>query len=160
MASAILAADYITALGLGRFTPIQVLKLAYISHGYTLAITGRPLFGDRIEAWEHGPVIPNLYHAVVIHGMAPVPRLYACGTPVGGAPMESRRKEIGGVLGPNRRAVIEKTVETYGGYAGFQLSYITHMEGSPWRAAFRPGPGYEEIRDEDLEKYYRGQLGR
>ena len=158
--SAILVGDYITALGGGRFTPMQVLKLAYISHGYMLAITGRPLFDDRIEAWDYGPVIPNLYHAIKIHGKAPIPHLYTCKTPVGGAEMVKRQREIGEILGPNKRAIIEKTVETYGGYAGFQLSYITHMEGSPWKDVFRPGVRHIEIKDKDIGPYYKEQLAR
>ena len=40
--------------------PMQVLKLAYIAHGWMLALYHRPLIGDGIEAWTYGPIIPVL----------------------------------------------------------------------------------------------------
>jgi uncharacterized phage-associated protein len=46
-----------------HITPMQLLKLVYIAHGWSLAILGRDLFPDRIEAWKYGPVIPDLYRA-------------------------------------------------------------------------------------------------
>ena len=58
--SSILIADYILAKSdmMGKsLTPMQVLKLTYISEGYSLAIDGERLFGDRIEAWKYGPNI-------------------------------------------------------------------------------------------------------
>ena len=38
------------------FTPSQLMKLAYIAHGWMLALYQRPLITDRIEAWKYGPV--------------------------------------------------------------------------------------------------------
>lgn len=45
-------------------TPMQVLKLVFIAHGWTLGLLGRPLIRDEVEAWQYGPVIPALYRAV------------------------------------------------------------------------------------------------
>ena len=35
-------------------TPIQILKLVYIAHGYSLGARGVPLIQNRIEAWKFG----------------------------------------------------------------------------------------------------------
>lgn len=48
-------ADYISNL--------KLQKLLYYAQGTFLAITNSPLFGDAIEAWMHGPVVPSVYHA-------------------------------------------------------------------------------------------------
>ena len=39
---------------------VQVQKLAYYAQAWSLAWDGSPLFGDRIEAWKMGPVVPAL----------------------------------------------------------------------------------------------------
>jgi uncharacterized phage-associated protein len=40
-------------------TPLQLMKLVYIAHGWMLGIHQRPLIKDHIEAWKLGPVIPT-----------------------------------------------------------------------------------------------------
>ena len=44
-------------------TPLQLIKLTYIAHGWMLTLYGRPLIVDEVEAWKYGPVIPDLYQA-------------------------------------------------------------------------------------------------
>ena len=43
-------------------TNLKLQKLLYYAQGYYLAIESKKLFEDDIEAWVHGPVIPNVYH--------------------------------------------------------------------------------------------------
>ena len=40
---------------------LKLQKLLYYAQGVTLALTGKPLFSDPIEAWQHGPVVPSVY---------------------------------------------------------------------------------------------------
>ncbi|MCC7437458.1 MAG: DUF4065 domain-containing protein [Armatimonadetes bacterium] len=42
-------------------TPMKLLKLVYIAHGWHLGIMGKPLISDEVQAWKYGPVIPKLY---------------------------------------------------------------------------------------------------
>src|SRR5204863_6873805 len=51
-----------------QVTPLQLIKLVYIAHGWHLGLTGQPLINEPPEAWQYGPVIPSLYHALKIHG--------------------------------------------------------------------------------------------
>lgn len=41
-------------------TPMQLVKLTYIAHGWSLALHEKGLFKNKIEAWQYGPVIPDL----------------------------------------------------------------------------------------------------
>jgi hypothetical protein len=50
---------------------MSLLKLAYISHGWRLEMQNRPLFHNRIEAWQHGPVIPDVYKTLRPQGLVP-----------------------------------------------------------------------------------------
>ena len=42
---------------------MKLQKLCYCAQGFHLALTGKPLFPESIEAWTHGPVIPALYRS-------------------------------------------------------------------------------------------------
>ena len=61
-------------------TPMQLVKLTYIAHGWSLALSERDLFKNRIEAWRYGPVIPDLYQATKNFGRSEIP-LERVGTP-------------------------------------------------------------------------------
>lgn len=39
----------------------EILKLVYLAHGWHLESGLGPLVDDRFEAWEFGPVLPNLF---------------------------------------------------------------------------------------------------
>lgn len=41
---------------------MQVIKMAHIAHGYSLAIHNEPLVDEAVEAWKYGPVVPSLYY--------------------------------------------------------------------------------------------------
>ena len=40
---------------------LKLQKLLYLAQGFFLAIYGEPLFPEHIEAWTHGPVVPEIY---------------------------------------------------------------------------------------------------
>ena len=159
MISAILAGDYIIASGQGRYTPMEVLKLAYIGNGFTLAVNDEPLFHDRIEAWEHGPVIPNLYQVIKQHGLLPIPRLYLTGYPVGSEASIQEREAMGRMMGANRQ-VLDQVLEAYSGADGDMLSSIAHSRGSPWDQVYDAGCRTREIPAGVIKKYYRKKLER
>ena len=49
-------------------TPMQLIKMIYIAHGWMLGIYKRPLIHNRIEAWKYNPVIPDLYQSLKRYG--------------------------------------------------------------------------------------------
>ncbi|WP_369210846.1 Panacea domain-containing protein [Xylella fastidiosa] len=57
-------------------TPMQVLKLVYIAHGWHLGFRKEPLIDESVEAWRHGPAIRSLYNK--IKNMEAVPLLSCC----------------------------------------------------------------------------------
>lgn len=55
-----------------RLTPMQLQKLLYYVQGEYIGMTGKPLFAEAIEAWQHGPVVPEVYRAYKVYGRTPI----------------------------------------------------------------------------------------
>lgn len=121
-------------------TPMQVLKLVYIAHGWMLGLYGRPLIKDRIEAWQYGPVIPRLYDEVRRFGSQPV------AFPIGAAQESFTEQEAD---------VIKQVYKLYGQKSGIELSRLTHQSGSPWDQTYEPGSFGLTISNDLIEDHYR-----
>ena len=52
---------------------LKLQKLLYYAQGAHLALRDEPLFGEPIEAWTHGPVVPSVYRQYKQHGGEPIP---------------------------------------------------------------------------------------
>lgn len=148
MSSAMEIADEILKIGkrAGRsFTPMQLMKLVYIAHGWSLAILDRDIFQDRIEAWKYGPVIPALYQATRQFRRKPIPHdLIDEDSP----PKVSRE-----VL-----SFLQDVVDKYGHLSGIQLSKLTHRPGTPWDQVYEPGGSNIEISDRLIKQHYSEKL--
>lgn len=127
-------------------TPMQLVKLTYIAHGWSLGLRNKDLFQNKIEAWQYGPVIPDLYHATKSYGRNPIP-LSAIGDP----------EDI--QVTPEDRAFLTDVVNKYGNLDGIALSYLTHKAGTPWTQIYYPGVRNTEIPDTLIAQHYRELAG-
>ena len=127
------------------FTPVKVLKLAYIAHGWMLALyDGRPLIRDSIEAWRWGPLMPELYD-----------RIRQAGPP---KPVDiSLLSGIVEELDEIEITLIDEVVDIYGKHQALKLVEMTHQEGSPWHQVYVEGEG-NEIPDSIIKEYYDNLL--
>ena len=158
--SSLLVSDYIVNKHGCRFTPFQLIKMVFISHGRTLAaLRGQPLIRDRIEAWKYGPVIPILYHELKIWGDGPVQALNYCGTMPGadGATDSERNTFFESVLPAAERSIIDDVVKEYGDWSFGDLQRLCHEPGSPWDLHY-DGKFGTEIPDSTIRAYYTGEL--
>lgn len=97
-------------------SPMKLQKLCYYAQGYALA-EGRTLFLDDFQAWQHGPVIPHLYHQYKDLRWRPIT-----------AEFELPK------IDPELTEHLEGVVAAYGRYDGAALSTMTHRE-MPWASA-------------------------
>lgn len=108
-------------------TPMQLIKLVYIAHGWNLALQKEPLVDEPIEAWKFGPVIASLYHEFKAFGNAPVTEK--------ATEFDFDKNEfVTAKLSPNEstRALLQRVWDVYSPLSGTQLSGLTHREGTPW----------------------------
>lgn len=97
-------------------SPMKLQKLCYYAQGYALAEDWE-LFPDDFQAWQHGPVVPELYHQYKHLTWRPIND-------------ETQAPN----LPPAVLGHLEEVVAAYGRYDGAALSTMTHRE-QPWRTA-------------------------
>ncbi|MDA1311957.1 MAG: DUF4065 domain-containing protein [Acidobacteria bacterium] len=119
---------------------MQLLKLAYLCHGWMLGLCGRPLLSDRVEAWQYGPVVPKIYHQFKKYKGAFI-------------------SEVPGVkpsgFSPDEESIMDQVWEQYGHLTGPQLSTLTHQSGTPWDITIRVRGQGSTIPNDLIEQHYR-----
>jgi len=104
-------------------TPMKLVKLVYISHGWYLGLTEEPLLTEAVQAWRYGPVVPSVYHSFKKYYNFQITSLAVNGISKND-PLIVKDKEI--------TKFLDKIWEVYKNYTGLQLSTLTHQEGTPW----------------------------
>jgi len=125
-------------------TPMQVIKMTYIAHGFALAIYNSELFDENAEAWEYGPVIPSVYSALRHYGSKNITN------PI--------KTDITQEFDKNSIVILEYVWDIYHSFSGIQLSMLTHQNGTPWHQVVN-SKGYDkffsnQMPDKLIRKYY------
>lgn len=133
-------------------TPMQLLKLVYIAHGWHLGYYGSPLINEQVQAWRHGPVIHSLYKQLKQYGSG------AVSAPVSTGAFPWARESIS----PQAEQLLESVWKNYSGFSGVQLSNMTHMEDTPWSIAWHQQGGksmyFAPITDDLIEAHYKRRI--
>ena len=111
--------DKAIADGVSDLTPMKLLKLVYIAHGWVLCFTDKPLLSEPVEAWKYGPVVPSVYNFFKEYGSSPIPPGSRVALPDPDFDEQTKR-------------VVESVWNAYKGFTGIQLSSMTHQPGTPW----------------------------
>lgn len=117
---------------------LKLQKLTYYAQGFHLAFYDKPLFAERIEAWSHGPVVPDLYHALKQFGSAPV--------------------HLDGDFDLNKYSpeviqLLDEVYAVYGQYSAVRLRNISHQE-PPWLETPQGGVISESL----MRDYFKTQI--
>ena len=147
---------------LGQLTQMQLLKLAYIAHGWNLAVNGQPLITEQVRAWDYGPVVPDLYDHVKYYGTGPVTKVITTSDSeayrffgdknASGTPYEAN-------VSAAEADVIDRVWQRYGHYSGFKLSDLTHKPGTPWFQTYF-SEGRSAVISNDLIRQHYLELAR
>lgn len=144
---AIQVANWFIERGKADNNPISImglLKLAYISHGWHLALIDAPLFHNRIEAWTYGPVVRDIYDCFREQGQGITPDAPAAGY----API-SDDDDIDFLV---------QNYKIYGKMPPWSLSKLTHVSGGPWDTVIRVRGKFSEIPNNLIKDHYTGKL--
>lgn len=123
----------------GRVLSIMsLLKLVYFAHGWNLEIKKTPLIGENIEAWQYGPVVPEVYNAFRWQGVS----------------IQSALPDVQSLNGHPSEALLENIYKIYGKLSPFRLSELTHEPGGPWDIATKLGGWYADIPNELIQGHF------
>jgi uncharacterized phage-associated protein len=123
-------------------TSMKLQKLVFYAHGWSLALADDPLIFNRIEAWDYGPVIPDLYQVFKHYGNEPISALgqevvvrdrkMVLTTPtLDECPRDAERA--------GAQKIVERVWQQYGKFTAARLSNATHAPGTPWEKVYKPG---------------------
>ena len=119
---------------------LPLIKLPYIAHGFTLAITENPLCCEPVEVWPYGPVYSSIYHA-----FKDKPSPKTC--------LENVQYKK---FSDTEREIMEHTFKVYGGLPSEDLSALTHQPKTPWSIVKERRD--KIIPDNEIKTYYKGLL--
>lgn len=126
-------------------TPMQLIKLVYVAHGYMLGRHGKPLLDEEVQAWRYGPVVPSVYHAVKEYRSSPVDCIRR-------APMHR--------FDPLEEATMREVARIYRHATGVQLSSATHRPETPWSITWNLLGQNGPISNDLIEEFYRKLLAK
>ncbi len=136
-------------------TPMQLIKLVYIAHGWHLGYLSAPLINEEVQAWRHGPVIHSLYNSLKRYGSGAVSELIQTGP----SPW-SRDANVD----PGSAGLLDSVWQNYAGYSGIQLSNMTHQPDTPWSIAWIREGGHSmyfaPISDSLIERHYKEKIAQ
>jgi uncharacterized phage-associated protein len=145
--SADIIADFFRARANPEFgdllSNLKLQKLCYYAAGIMAAVRQNdddPLFAERIEAWQHGPVVPVEYHRFKEHGASDLPHV------------ENHDFDA---IEPKDRAILDDIYNFYGQYSAWKLRNMTHEE-QPWVTAFNRDD--KRIYTHELREYFSNEV--
>lgn len=130
MYPAIKIAKYVVAKCVRDASPIsnlQLQKILYFVQREYVRQTGDPLFSDKIEAWQFGPVVKDVYYTYSVFG---------------GSPIRFVDESI--FLDSQVTSIIDPIIEEKRALDPWTLVDLTHRPGGAWNQIFRNGAGNRE----------------
>lgn len=119
-----------------QLTQMQLQKLVYIANGWNLAVNNAPLVAEDPCAWDYGPVYPNLWEALRKYGKEAVTSPIKYGDYGLGVFADNREETVHADLQPSEESLVKQVYDIYGHFHAFQLSAMTHQEGTPWHNVY------------------------
>lgn len=105
-----------------KITNMKLNKLVYYAQAWALVRLHRPLFPEGIEAWQHGPIVPQIYHKYASYGSSAI-----------------KRPESSDVLNKfeeEEAQLLFDVLREYDDLSAWQLSGMSHAIGEPWRLVY------------------------
>lgn len=122
-------------------TNLELQKIVYLAHMFYMGRhDGEPLVHGNFEAWDYGPVHPDLYHRAKIFGSEKVKGFIFRG--------------IGDPSGPECE-ILEEAYRDLGHVRAGRLVSATHRKGGAWENNYRPGARGIIIPNSDILAEYQ-----
>lgn len=126
-------------------THLKLQKLLYYAQGVYLALEDERLFSEPLEAWDHGPVVRDVYDTYCVFGRNQII-----------IPATTENNEIVRKIEENNKAreALELVYNSFAIYTAWQLREMSHEKGGPWDKT----PKNEEINIETIKEYFKKEI--
>lgn len=125
-------------------THLKLQKLLYYAQGISLSKNNHTLFWDKIEAWEHGPVVKSVFNQFSSKGRNAIT-------------LEDSPKDVSIIrkieADEEAREVLNMTYDNFAIYTAWQLRNMTHEVGTPWYVTYVPNKN-KEININLIKQYF------
>jgi uncharacterized phage-associated protein len=139
--SALQAAKYLCEESGWTLTNLKLQKILYLAHlVYMGRNNGQCLIRESFEAWDYGPVIPELYHVVKIFGSREIKNVFR-----GYADIPDGRPE---------KIILFEALDKLSIVSSGRLVDATHRSYGAWKATYRPGEKGIPISDRAILNEY------
>ncbi len=130
-----------------KITNKKMQKLVYYAQAWSLVVNNKKLFGDKIEAWVHGPAVRSLYVKYKEFGFNPI--------------IKEIDQQTAEVFSTKDKKLIDQVWSLYGSLDAGYLEMLTHSE-RPWQEA-REGlqsseSSSSEISTKIMKEFYSEKL--
>lgn len=121
-------------------THLKLQKLLYNAQGVYLAVRGKKLFKEDLIAWDHGPVVKDVYDTYCVFGRTPII-----------IPSSPENDDIVRKIDEDKdvREVLDMVYDNFSKYTAWELREMSHKEGSPWSKTEK-----NNVIDPDVIKEY------
>ncbi|TCD53782.1 DUF4065 domain-containing protein [Alloscardovia theropitheci] len=115
-----------------NFSNLSLNKLVYFAQVESLRETGKPLYDSEIQAWQYGPVEPDVYHAFQSYGHEHI--------------ANPSKKIVNDAYATN---IVDIVAEKYGFLTAYDLVTYSHRENSAWKNTY-DGDRNKTITNKDI----------
>lgn len=136
---------------------MKLQKLLYFAQGHSLSLRNEALITDEAQAWDYGPVYPEVYHAFKHFGSADIRKPLS--HPF--ADLDGDDEDSDPWAAPKDgkdRAFLHAVWNAYSSKSAVQLSEMSHAPGGPWEQAREANPGgrHVVIPKDSIAEYFKG----
>ena len=147
-------------------TQMQLQKLVYFAHGWHLAIFDSGLTDDELQAWDYGPLYTDLWLATRKYGTKPVnEKIRNRDISINFLKvMEENPSDFNeychAPLNHDQERLVERIFEIYGDLKAFDLSALTHQNGTPWYTIYVEQKSKRQVIPDNLIRNHFISLAR
>ena len=123
---------------------LELQKILYLAQMFYLGRTnGEPLIAEHFEAWDYGPVVPDLYRHVKGFGDQPVRNVFHWVEEV-----DHARPEF---------SLLQEAANGTANIKPGRLIAITHWDKGAWAQVYKPGEHHIRIPNRLILEEYRAR---
>ena len=130
-------------------THLKLQKLLYYAQGISLGMFDKPIFNENIEAWQHGPVVTEVYSIYNIFGRDNID-----------IKMDKEKEEIIKKIEDDKEVseALNLAYDNFAIYTAWQLRQMTHEDNTPWDITQKTKGLGSVIENSLIEQYFKEEV--